>query len=67
MSGEKVARDYTPLLTLDDEGKMRALKMFVEFLESADETPDDCLFDLADSAFALTDDIARAFDIEEKE
>ncbi len=67
MSDGKVARDYTSLLTLDDEGKTKALQMFVEFLESADATPDDCLFDLADSAFALTDDIAKAFGIEEKE
>ena len=34
MSDGKVARDYTSLLTLDDEGKTKALQMFVEFLEN---------------------------------
>jgi hypothetical protein len=67
MSDEKVARDYTPLLALDDEGKMKALQMFVEFLQRADRTPDENMFDLAEDAFALTDDTARAFGIEEKE
>jgi hypothetical protein len=37
--------------------------MFVKFLQEADETPGDCLFDLADKALWLTDDVASEFGI----
>lgn len=65
MSDEKEARDFASLLTLPKEGQRRALEMFVTFLTSADETPEDGLFDLADEALMLTDEVAEAFGIEE--